>query len=87
MTDIFTITRVFHAPRARVWRAWTDPAQFVKWFGPRDFTCEVKTFDVRPGGSVHSRLTMPGGVEMWGRFVFREVEEQRKLVWEHYLRR
>ena len=84
MHEQFTITRLFHSPRARVWRAWTDPAQFVQWFGPRGNTCEVLTFDVRPGGIVHSRLTMPDGLVIYGKFVFREVEPQRKLVWEHF---
>ena len=29
------ITRVFNAPREVVWRAWTEPDQVAKWFGPR----------------------------------------------------
>src|SRR6202035_2040115 len=53
-----TITRVFDAPRARVWREWTDPASFADWFGGP--TCEVPmstvSMDVRPGGAW--RLTM-----------------------------
>ena len=32
------ITRVFDAPRALVWQAWTDPKMLAQWFGPRGFT-------------------------------------------------
>ena len=31
----FTITRSFSAPLAAVWQAWSDPAQFAQWWGPR----------------------------------------------------
>ena len=30
-----TITRVFDAPRERVWRAWTEPAEIARWWGKR----------------------------------------------------
>jgi uncharacterized protein YndB with AHSA1/START domain len=52
------ITRVFDAPRERVWREWTDPEAFADWYGGP--TCEVPldsvSMDVRPGGKW--RLTM-----------------------------
>ena len=28
------ITRVFAAPRALVWKAWTDPKHMAEWWGP-----------------------------------------------------
>src|SRR5450759_217771 len=32
------ITRIFNAPRERVWKAWTDPEQVKRWWGPKAFT-------------------------------------------------
>lgn len=29
------ITRIFDAPRALVWKAWTDPEHAKKWWGPK----------------------------------------------------
>lgn len=52
------ISRVFEAPRERVWREWTEPAAFADWYGGPQ--CEVPlnsvSMDVRPGG--RWRLTM-----------------------------
>ncbi|WP_410583893.1 SRPBCC domain-containing protein, partial [Bacillus sp. SIMBA_005] len=28
------ITRVFDAPRERVWRAWTEPSVMARWLHP-----------------------------------------------------
>ena len=50
-------TRVFDAPREMVWKAWTDPKQFARWFPPDGFTAECE-LDVRPGGSI--RVDMKG---------------------------
>ena len=52
------LTRVFDAPRERVWREWTEPERFADWYGGAQ--CEVPldsvSMDVRPGGKW--RLTM-----------------------------
>ena len=31
--------------------AWTDPARFARWFGPKGWTVERCEVDARPGGS------------------------------------
>jgi uncharacterized protein YndB with AHSA1/START domain len=49
--------RVFDAPRALVYSAWTDPEQFARWFPPDGFTAECE-LDVRPGGKM--RVDMKG---------------------------
>ncbi len=44
------ITRMFDAPREQVWKAWTEPEFFMKWWGPKDFTASVCKIDLRIGG-------------------------------------
>ncbi|MEA3011089.1 MAG: hypothetical protein QOJ91_2781 [Sphingomonadales bacterium] len=82
MSDRFQISRVFRADRGRVWQAWTDPAQFALWFGPRGSTCEVLSFDFRPSGYLHSRLDGADGSVMWGKNFYRSLEPPDRLVWE-----
>lgn len=46
------ISRVFDAPRALVFRAFTDPIHLASWWGPSGHTvcAEGMSFDIRPGG-------------------------------------
>ncbi len=47
--DIISTT-VLDAPRELVFRAYTDPKLFARWWGPRRYTNEIDKFDARPGG-------------------------------------
>ena len=82
MADGIRITRVFDAPRERVWKEWTDPEAFADWFGGPDWEVPLSTvaMDVRPGGSW--RLTMyaePGRREIHWHGEYREVAEPERL--------
>ncbi len=44
------ITREFDAPRALVFRAYTDPDLLAQWLGPRDLELTVECYDTRDGG-------------------------------------
>jgi uncharacterized protein YndB with AHSA1/START domain len=79
-----TITRVFDAPRELVWKAWTEPAQLARWWGPRGWSnpLETITMDVRPGGAFHVTSVSDEGAEMSSQGVFREVVELERLVLE-----
>lgn len=82
MTQTFEISRVFAAPRQRVWEAWTKPEQFAIWFGPKGSKGEVKHFELRPGGYLHTRMEGPDGSVSWGKNVYVEIDAPRRLVWE-----
>ncbi len=76
-------TRVFDAPRERVWKEWTEPESFADWFGGTEWEVPLSTvsMDVRPGGSW--RLTMfgkPGRREINWKGEYREVVEPERLV-------
>ena len=76
-----TITRSFDAPRALVWKAWTDPAHLKQWFGPTHFTnpfCEV---DLRAGGAFRLTMQSPDGTLYPIDAVYDEVREPELLTW------
>jgi uncharacterized protein YndB with AHSA1/START domain len=78
-----TITRVFDAPRERVWKEWTEPDRFADWFGggESDVPLSTVSMDVTSGGSW--RATMFAGPErreiQW-KGEYREVIEPERLV-------
>ena len=76
----FVFTRTFNAPRVKVWQAWTEREQLIKWFGPKGSTISHAALDLRPGGTFHYALRSPDGKEMWGKWTFREIVAPKKLV-------
>ena len=72
------ITRLIDAPRAAVWRAWTD--HLAEWWCPKPWTVEIVEQDLRPGG--HSAMIMrgPEGEEMPQEGVFLEVVPMERVV-------
>jgi uncharacterized protein YndB with AHSA1/START domain len=75
------MTRRLAAPREAVFRAWTDPAQFARWIGPRNITSEVTAMDPRPGGAYRMvmRDAASGAVHI-GQGVYREVVPPEHLA-------
>jgi uncharacterized protein YndB with AHSA1/START domain len=77
------ITRVFDAPRERVWREWTEPEPFADWFGGTEYEVPVSTvaMDVRPGGKWRATmLAGPERREIHWKGEYREVSEPERLV-------
>ncbi len=75
------VTRVFDAPRERVWAEWTEPESFADWFGGPDADVPLDTvaMDVRSGGAW--RLTMfaeRGEIHWHGEYL--EVDPPERLV-------
>ena len=77
------IVRVFDAPRALVWQAWTDPAMMAQWFGPRGFTSSVPGLDVRVGGNLRIVMHGPDGNDYPMKGIFREVTPPQRLVFSN----
>jgi uncharacterized protein YndB with AHSA1/START domain len=83
MAEGIEITRIFHAPRERVWDEWTVPERFADWFGGSEAEVPVSTvtMDVREGG--RWRATMfagPARREIQWKGEYREVVEPERLV-------
>jgi uncharacterized protein YndB with AHSA1/START domain len=74
------LTRIIDAPRAKLFRAWTEPELMKQWFTPRPWTTPVVEVDVRPGGANLIVMRGPDGQEMPNRGVYLEVVKDEKLV-------
>ncbi|MBL7495628.1 SRPBCC domain-containing protein [Frankia sp. CNm7] len=55
-----TLERLIQAPRAAVWKAWTDPANLERWWLPAPTLCRVDRLEIRPGGAFVTRLSDDG---------------------------
>ena len=78
------LTRVLDAPRITVFKCWTDPKHFAKWFGPKDWTNPVCELDARPGGAIKVVMRGPKGQEQMSPGEFREVVPFSRIVFSSY---
>ncbi len=81
------VKRVFQAPLARAYQAWTKPEIMNAWFHPNPEMTSVCSVDVRAGGQYEVQMHPKEG----GPFIvvgqYQEVIPQEKLVftwrWQH----
>jgi uncharacterized protein YndB with AHSA1/START domain len=74
------ITRVFDAPRALVFKAWTETRHLAQWWGPKGFTNPVCEMDVRVGGELRIHMRAPDGVVYPMKGAFKEIVAPERLV-------
>ena len=83
-TKDLVITRILNAPREQVWKAWTEPEQIKKWWGPKDFTAPMIKNDLRTGGKFMYTMRGPAGTEydkdMPSGGTYKEVIPMEKIV-------
>lgn len=81
MTDQdLLITRVFNAPRKRVWQAWTEPEQVKRWQGPKGFIIPEVKVDLRVGGTSLLCMRSPDDKDYWSTGTYREIVDMEKIV-------
>lgn len=83
MSDLptYVLDREFDAPRALVWKTWTDPALLPRWYGPGAETI-IHRLDLRPGGLWLLEMRW-GGKSNFQRAEYTEVAAPERLVWLH----
>ena len=78
----FRLTRTFPAPREKVFRAWTDPAELVKWWGPEGYATPHAEVDLRVGGKYRLAMKkLPDGELFYLTGTYREVRPLERLVY------
>lgn len=75
-----TIERVIPVPRAKLYRAWTEPELLKQWFCPPPWKVSHAEMDVRPGGASNVVMRGPNGEEVPNPGVFLEVVPNERIV-------
>ncbi|MEV0776556.1 SRPBCC family protein [Streptomyces sp. NPDC050433] len=74
----FTIERLYAAPPARVFAAWSDPKAKGSWFADAEHPYEL---DFRVGGREVTRGTAPDGTAMTFASVYHDIVPDGRLVY------
>lgn len=75
------IERTFDASPIELWNAWTDPAQYAKWFNPAaGIDLVMHEFDVRPGGKIRFDMPQPDGNKHPQEGVFHSLRPHTEIV-------
>jgi uncharacterized protein YndB with AHSA1/START domain len=77
------VTRVFDAPREKVWRAWSEPVHLMQWWGPNGFTNTFHQFDFRSGGAWRFVMHGPDGTDYENENRFVEIVAPERIVIDH----
>jgi len=75
------ITRVINAPLARVWRAWADPRDIVRWWGPHGFSTDADQRDFKAGGFWKHTMIGPDGTRYPNAAHYEEIVEGERIVY------
>jgi uncharacterized protein YndB with AHSA1/START domain len=79
----YVCSRMLDFPREQVFRAFSDPEQLAKWWGPDGFTNTILKFDFHPGGDWHLTMHGPDGTDYRNESVFVEINEPERIVYDH----
>src|ERR1700721_2120760 len=76
------ISRVFHARRETVFRAWSSAEHVKNWFSPQTYTVPEAIVEMRVGGAFDVCMRSPGGERHWTRGTFVEITPDAWLAIE-----
>jgi uncharacterized protein YndB with AHSA1/START domain len=79
------VRRTIHAPRQRVFDAWTKAEEIRKFHAPGPLHVAQVEIDLRPGGKYRIVMVEPDGKAHGVSGVYREIDPPRKVVytWSH----
>jgi uncharacterized protein YndB with AHSA1/START domain len=74
------VTRIYHAPRALVWQAWTEPEHLKEWWGPHFFGVGDVAVDLHEGGKLSIEMIGPDASTPQMEAVFKEIVPPERLT-------
>lgn len=82
------ITRVFDAPVAQVWKAWSDSGDIMQWWGPDHFSCPMAKIDFREGSTSLLAMRPPkefGDQDMYSTWDYQKIVPMERIEYIHNL--
>src|SRR5260221_10757578 len=79
-TPPLRLSRIFHARRETVFKAWSSSDHVKRWFSPETFTVSDAKVQMHVGGAFEICMRSPAGEEHWSRGKFVEVTPHTRLV-------
>lgn len=73
------VTRIVDASVERAWRAWVDPSDVKRWWGPTGFEAPVARMDVCEGGVSLVAMRGPDGRDLWNTWSYVVVRPYQRL--------
>ena len=73
------VRRHIRANPERVFAAWTEPEQLLKWWGPPGTDCTEAQIDLRVGGGFRLANRLPDGQVVWISGTYHEVDPPHRL--------
>jgi len=77
---VLRVAKRLKAPRALVYKMFTDGAHLVRWFGPLGHTCVECVVEPRVGGRFYAALTGSDGILRRVEGVFTDVTPEQRLA-------
>jgi uncharacterized protein YndB with AHSA1/START domain len=74
------VSRVFHARRETVFKAWSSADHVKRWFSPETYSVSDARVEMHAGGPFEVCMRSPAGEEHWSRGTFVEVSPHSRLV-------
>jgi uncharacterized protein YndB with AHSA1/START domain len=78
---LFSMSRVFNAPRELVWKVYNDPELVSEWWGPSYLTTIVEKMEMKVGGAWRFIQKDAEGNEYAFNGVFKEITPPERLVY------
>jgi len=75
------VRRLIHSTPAKLFAAWTEPAQLVHWWGPDGVSCPGAELDLSPGGRYRIGNRFPDGSLIWIAGVFEVIDPPHRLIY------
>jgi uncharacterized protein YndB with AHSA1/START domain len=78
-----TITRLFDAPRALVFKMWAEGEHMNHWSCPSGMTIPFGESDFRPGGAYRAHMRAASGEEYRLQGIYKEIVADERIVMTH----